>query len=58
MDIMLYFFTKTTNWGEYLRIQEETNLLILEILEEEGVKVAVPVRAIHVNERDERPDSL
>ncbi|PWU66767.1 mechanosensitive ion channel family protein [Gracilibacillus dipsosauri] len=58
MDIMLYFFTKTTNWGEYLRIHEETNLLILEILEEEGVKVAVPVRAIHVNEQDERPDSL
>lgn len=40
LDIFLHFFTKTTAWGEWLRVKEDCNLRILEILEEEGVKLS------------------
>lgn len=42
LEIFLYFFTKTTNWGEYLKIREEINFEILNILEKEEVIVALP----------------
>lgn len=48
LDIFLYFFTVTTNWGEYLKIREEINFQILEILENEGVSVALPGRRLYV----------
>ncbi|NLX92077.1 MAG: mechanosensitive ion channel family protein [Firmicutes bacterium] len=46
LDIFLYFFTVTTNWGEYLKIREEINFKILEILENEGVSIALPSRRL------------
>lgn len=48
LDLFLYFFTKTTDWGEWLRVKEDCNLRILEILEQEGVSVAFPSRSIYV----------
>jgi MscS family membrane protein len=48
LDIFLYFFTKTTDWGEWLRIREDCNFRIMGILEREGVKVAFPSRSIYV----------
>lgn len=53
--IMLYFFTKTTVWGEYLNIREEINFYILEILENEGVSVAVPARQLFTQQAGEEP---
>lgn len=53
IEIMLYFFTKTTVWGEWLEIKEETNLKILEILENEGVSLAIPRRAIYVENSEQ-----
>ena len=50
LNIMLYFFTKTTDWGEFLAIQEEINFKILEILSKENVKVAVPAQSLRVEE--------
>ncbi|EGL83906.1 MscS Mechanosensitive ion channel [Caldalkalibacillus thermarum TA2.A1] len=47
LDIFLYFFTKTTVWGEWLQIKEEINFKIMEILEEEGVSIAFPSRSIY-----------
>jgi MscS family membrane protein len=44
--IFLYFFTKTTVWGEYLQVKEDINLKIMGILEEEGVTIALPSRKI------------
>lgn len=40
LDIFLYFFTKTTVWGDYLRIKEEINFKLMEILEKEDVLIA------------------
>lgn len=46
-DVLLYFFTKTTNWGEYLNVREEINLKILEILEEAEVEIAMPAQILY-----------
>ena len=47
LDIIIYFFTKTKVWGEYLAIREEINFKIMEILEEEGVSIAFPSRSVY-----------
>lgn len=55
LDIFLYFFTKTTDWGEFLKVKEEINFSIMEILEEEGVSVAFPSRTVYI---DRAPESI
>ncbi|MBU7007098.1 mechanosensitive ion channel family protein [Phosphitispora fastidiosa] len=47
LDIFLYFFTNTTNWAEYLKVKEDINFRIMEILESEGVSVAFPSTSIY-----------
>ncbi|WP_370224839.1 mechanosensitive ion channel family protein [Cytobacillus sp.] len=49
LDIFLYFFTKTTNWGEFLKIKEEINFEIMDILENERVYVAMPSRKLYID---------
>ncbi|WP_223066089.1 mechanosensitive ion channel family protein [Paenibacillus caui] len=46
LGIFFYFFTKTTVWAEYLEVRQLVNLEILQILEEEGIKLAYPVQRI------------
>lgn len=57
LDIFLYFFTKTTAWAEYLRIKEDINLKIMEILEQENVSIAnvsiaFPSRSLYLENAD------
>ncbi|HLR43360.1 MAG TPA: mechanosensitive ion channel family protein [Pseudogracilibacillus sp.] len=40
MELMLNFFTKTTDYDPYIKTREEINLTILRILDEEGVEIA------------------
>ncbi len=47
LDIFLYFFTKTTIWAEWLRVKEEINLKMMEILETEGVSIAFPSTSVY-----------
>lgn len=47
LDIFLYYFTEKTDWGEYLKIRQDTNFKIMAILEELGVEVAFPSRSIY-----------
>lgn len=47
LDIFLYFFTKTTNWEEWLNVKQDCNLRIMEILEDEGVGVAFPSQSVY-----------
>ncbi|QOY37968.1 mechanosensitive ion channel family protein [Anaerobacillus isosaccharinicus] len=51
LNIFLYFFTKTTNYGEFLKVKEDINLRILEILEKEGVAIAIPTRNLFVDKK-------
>lgn len=47
VEMLIYFFTKTTAWGEYLRVKEEINFKIKEILAEEKVSLAIPRRKLY-----------
>ncbi|NIK13045.1 mechanosensitive ion channel family protein [Alkalibacillus almallahensis] len=53
LDIMLYFFTKTTEWEEHVKIKEDINLQIMDILSEEDVSVAFPTRTLYLDAEDE-----
>lgn len=48
LGILLYFFTKTTVWGEHLAVREEMNMRFLQVLEEEGIRLAHPIQRIYV----------
>ena len=46
ITILFYFFTYTTIWVEHMKVLESINFEILRILEEEGVKLAVPAQRL------------
>lgn len=46
ITIFFYFFTYTTIWVEHMKVLESINFEILRILEEEGVKLAVPAQRL------------
>lgn len=48
IDIMLYCFTNTTNWGEWLEVKEHLAYKIKEIVEGAGTGFAFPSRTIYV----------
>ncbi len=48
IDIMLYCFTKTTVWGEWLAIKERLAYRIKEIVEGAGTSFAFPSQSIYV----------
>jgi MscS family membrane protein len=48
IDILLYCFTITTNWGEWLEIKESLAYRIKEIVEGAGSGFAFPSRALYV----------
>jgi len=48
IDILLYYFTKTTNWQEWMRIREANMLEFMKIVEAEGAAFALPSQQIYV----------
>ena len=46
IDFMLYCFTRTTNWGEWLRIKEELALVIKQIVADAGTDFAFPTTSV------------
>lgn len=57
IDILIYCFTKTTKWGEWLKIKEELAYKIKEIVEIAGSSFAFPSRSLYVeNLPDETPE--
>lgn len=48
LDIFLYFFTKTTKWGEFLKVKEEINFIIMDIVREEGASFAFPSQSLYI----------
>lgn len=48
IDIMLYCFTRTTIWGEWLEIKERLAYKIKEIVEGAGTGFAFPSRTVYV----------
>ena len=48
IDILLYCFTRTTNWGEWLKIKEDLAYRIKGIVTESGTGFAFPSQSIYV----------
>lgn len=54
LDIMIYCFTETTIWAEYLKVREDLNLKIMNALEEIGVSVAFPTHSVYIEKQDDQ----
>lgn len=48
LDIMVYAFTKTTQWVRFHEIKQDVLLRISEIIEGYGAEVAFPTRTLHL----------
>ena len=50
LDIMVYTFTRTTQWVPYHEIKQDVLLKIGEIIERHGAEIAFPTRTLHLPE--------
>jgi len=50
LDIMVYTFTKTTQWVQFHEVKQDVLLKISEIIEGYGAEVAFPTRTLHLPE--------
>ena len=48
IDILLYCFTRTTDWGEWLKVKETLALRIKKIVEQAGTGFAFPSQSLYV----------
>jgi MscS family membrane protein len=63
IDIMLYCFTRTTRWGEWLAIKEKLAYHIKDTVEAAGTGFAFPSRSLYVEalpaeQRDDQPEAF
>ncbi len=52
LDIMVYCFTTSTIWGEYLDAREDVCLKIMEALEGIGIEIAFPSQTLYMHDMD------
>ncbi len=52
IDFLIYCFTHTKNWGEWLAIKEEFALACMDIIERAGTGFAFPSRTIYLQHQD------
>lgn len=48
LGVLVYSFTKTTSWAEFMAIQQDFLLSVLRLLQDLGVEVALPTRTLHL----------
>lgn len=56
IDILLYCFTKTTVWGEWLEIKERLAYKVKEIVADAGTGFAFPSRSLYLETMPEAPE--
>jgi MscS family membrane protein len=49
LDLLIYTFTKTTNWVEFHGIKEKVLLEIARIIESHGAEIAYPTSTVHLS---------
>ncbi len=49
LQIMIYYFTKTTSWVTYLKVSEDVSIKVLKVFEETGVPIVPPHRMVVEN---------
>lgn len=52
LDIMVYCFTTTTVWGDYLEAREDVCLKIMETLEGIGLEIAFPSTTVYLRKEE------
>lgn len=52
IDYLIYAFTHTRDWGEWLAIKEEFAIAVMEIIEKAGTSFAFPSQTIYMMETD------
>jgi len=52
LDIMIICFMKTPSWNDFQAARQDINLKIMEIMQDRGVELAVPVRSLVVEQPD------
>lgn len=52
LNIMVYCFTKTTAWAEWLGIQQDVYLKIIDIVQQHGADFAYPTQTLYVNKQN------
>ena len=50
LNILVYCFTKTTVWSEWLQIQENVYLEIINIVQKNGSDLAYPTRKVFLEQ--------
>lgn len=59
IDILVYCFTETTKWGDWLKIKEELAYKIMEIVHEAGTGFAFPSTSLYIESiPSERPEAF
>lgn len=48
LNIFCYYFTKSTNWAEFMRVRESTYLSIMKIVDNNGSSFAFPTQTLHI----------
>lgn len=48
LDIMIYTFTKTTNWVEFHAVKQDVMLRMADIVAHHGAEMAFPTRTVHL----------
>ena len=58
IDIFVRYYTKTTNYNDYLEICEKLNLKIIDIMAKNGVQFAFPSTTVYFGDKEtEQPQS-
>ena len=48
INILIYCFSKTTNWGEWLNVRQDVMLKIMDILDAHGLSFAFPSQSLYI----------
>ncbi len=48
LDIFIYFFIETSELAQYLRVKENINFTIMDILQKQGVSIAFPSTSVYL----------
>ncbi len=48
INILVYTFSKTVNWAQWLEVKQDVMLKIWEIVENNGLEIAFPTQTIHI----------
>ncbi len=58
INILIYTFSKTTNWARWLEVKEDILMKIWEILDKNSLEMAFPTRTIYLEDKTDRGESL